>query len=367
MALALAVGVGRFAYTPLLPSVQRALGFDDATAGAIASSNLLGYMLGAAWARGATGRTRTLLLRLGLGGSLVTTLLLVAAVNERSWAGLRFAGGVASGLVFVLVSAAVLESLPAGAGALAGLLYSGVGTGIALSGAIAASVPLDAGWRLPWLVLAGVSAVLAVPAWSWLVAPPVGPSAGAQTTARPRGRGLARLAIAYFLEGLGYIVSGTFAVAAVQRVPGMEPWAPWVWVAAGVAAAPSPLLWVALARRRSTRFAIVLAYAAQAVGMALPALSSTAWAAFAGALLFGGTFMGIATMTLAAARLLDPTGGPRAIGMLTVVYGIGQVLGPLLAGLVSLHLGDPRPAVLGASVAVAVGAAILAVGSATSS
>src|SRR5512137_2104454 len=106
MALALAMGIGRFAYTALLPAVQAGLGFDDATAGAIASVNLLGYLLGALLARGLT---------VGLAGSVLTTAGVAFAATAPAWLALRLASGVASGFVFVLVSAAVLEVVPAGA------------------------------------------------------------------------------------------------------------------------------------------------------------------------------------------------------------------------------------------------------------
>lgn len=358
-ALALAMGVGRFAYTALLPSVQRGVGLDDAAAGAVASLNLVGYLAGVLWARGAVaGQRRTALLRFGLAASVLTTAAVAGATGLAAWIGLRFLSGVASGLVFVLVSAAVLEALPPGRENLAGVLYAGVGCGIALSGAVAAGTT-GAAWSVPWLLLGAVSAALAVPAW-WQARPAVRTAGAKHASAAGDGVSLGRLGAAYFLEGLGYIVSGTFAVAAVQRRPELAAWAPWVWVAAGVAAAPSAVLWSAVARRIGQRRALVAAFAVQAVGMSLPALSSSAWAAMAGALLFGGTFMGITTLTMSFGRLLHPGGEGRIIGTLTMVYGVGQALGPFLAGMLSRATGGPGAAVLAASGAVAVGGALLA-------
>ena len=231
-ALALAMGVGRFAYTALLPSVQRGIGLDDAGAGAVASVNLVGYLVGVLWGRAAAaGRRRAVLLRLGLAASVLTTAAVAGATGFAGWMGLRFVSGVASGLVFVLVSAAVLEALPVGREQLVGVLYAGVGGGIALSGCVAAGAT-GVGWPVPWLLLGAVSAVLAVPAW-WQARPPVRASRATPTSAAGDGVSLGRLGAAYFLEGLGYIVSGTFAVAAVQRRPELAAWAPWVWVAAG--------------------------------------------------------------------------------------------------------------------------------------
>lgn len=365
LALAAAMGIGRFAYTALLPAVQGGLGFDDAAGGAIASANLLGYLAGVLWARRLAGSPRRgAALRLGLAATAVLTASVTLTGSEAGWAALRFGSGVASGLVFVLASAAALEVAP-GDLPRPGVLYGGVGVGIALAAVVSAVAPAGAGWRVPWWVLGVVAAGLAVPGWGTLGGHPPhdsGSGAPAAVTGTSRGRAavsFGRLATAYFLEGLGYIVSGTFAVAAVRRTPGLEALAPWTWALAGLAAAPSALLWAGLGRRVGVRAALATAHLVQAAGMALPSLSSAAWAALAGAALFGGTFIGITTLTVAAAREIRPGALGRAVGTLTAIYGVGQILGPLLAGALAQRLGDPRPAVLAAAVAVAAGAAVL--------
>jgi MFS family permease len=349
------MGIGRFAYTALLPATQRALGAGDGAAGALASLNLAGYLAGVLVARQLVARPgRGAALRAGLAATAVATALGAATSSLAAWAALRLVAGVASGLVFVLASAAALEA----AGALAGLLYAGVGLGIALSGTVAAIAPPVACHAPPWLALGAAAAALALPAWRGLSAAPGAAGAGAAPGAAA-GLGLRRLATAYFLEGLGYIVSGTFAVAAVRRTPGLEGLAPWTWVLTGLAAAPSAVLWGAAGRRVGNRAALAAAYLAQAAGMALPAVSWSAAAALAGAALFGGTFMGITTLAMAEGRALAPGSPGRIVGTLTAVYGVGQVLGPLLAGAISERLGGPAPAVLSAAGAVALGGLLL--------
>jgi MFS family permease len=357
LALAAAMGIGRFAYTALLPPTQRALGAGDGVAGALASVNLVGYLAGVLVARQAASRPgRGGLLRLALATTALATGLGAATTSPAAWAALRFAAGVASGLVFVLASGAALE----GAAPRPGVLYAGVGAGIALSGTVAALAPEAAGYGAPWLVLAAAAAALALPAWRHLASAPPHRHATAGAEPPAPGLGLRLLATAYFLEGLGYIVSGTFAVAAVRRMPGLEPLAAWTWVLTGLAAAPSALGWVAAGRRLGMRRALAAAYLVQAAGMALPALSRSAPAALLGAALFGGTFMGIATLAMAAGRSLAPASPGRIVGTLTAVYAVGQILGPVLAGALSQRLGDPGPAVLAAAGAVALGAALLA-------
>jgi MFS family permease len=357
LALAAAMGIGRFAYTALLPATQRALGAGDGMAGAIASVNLAGYLVGVLAARHlAASPARAAALRVGLAATALATILGAATAAPLAWLALRGAAGVASGLVFVLASAAALERA-----APPGELYGGVGFGIALSGAVAALTPASAGWDVPWLALGLAAVLLPIPAWRHL-APVVAPTPrelAPADDAAALGFGLGRLSAAYFLEGLGYIVSGTFAVAAVRRTPGLEALAPWTWVLTGLAAAPSALFWSAVGRRVGLRRALVLAHLTQAVGMALPSLSSSAAAALGGAALFGGTFVGIVALAMSAGRALAPASPGRVVGTLTAVYGVGQIIGPIAAGALSQRLGDPRPAVLVAAGAVAVGGLLL--------
>jgi len=359
LALAAAMGIGRFAYTALLPPTQRALEAGDGVAGLLASLNLAGYLAGVLWARQlAASPRRSAALRAGLGVTVLATALGALTTSVAAWAALRLAAGVASGLTFVLASAIAIEA----AAPAAGLLYGGVGLGMALSGAVAALVPERLGFGLPWLALGGAAALLGAPAWFRLAPVPPPPlRAGAPSASHP-GMGFARLAAAYFLEGLGYIVSGTFAVAAVRRTPGLEALAPWTWVLTGVAAAPSALVWSGLGRRLGVRRALALAHLVQAAGMALPAASRTPAAALAGAGLFGATFVGIVTLAMLAGRALAPASPGRVVGTLTAVYGVGQMLGPLLAGALAERLGDPRPAVLAAAGVVAAGGLLVAPG-----
>src|SRR5512144_1771284 len=99
LALAAAMGIGRFAYTALLPPTQRALGIGDDVAGALASANLVGYLAGVLVARAIVARpVRGAALRSGLATTALATALGAATSSIAAWAVLRFAAGVASGL-----------------------------------------------------------------------------------------------------------------------------------------------------------------------------------------------------------------------------------------------------------------------------
>jgi predicted MFS family arabinose efflux permease len=383
LALVVALGIGRFAYTPILPAMQERFDLSNAVAGTLASSNYLGYLLGALLAAFVpAGRARDTLLQASLLVAAVSTVLMSLTASYSLWLILRLAAGLASAGVLVLGSAVVLQELSRrGQLRLSGIFYSGPGIGIALSGLLV--LPLNAllggapaTWRADWVLLGTVALVLVVPCMTWLP----GSEAAEETTGNagnvtsgeepetenpmPAGVKLAivLLCLAYFLAGAGYIVTGTFLPTIVEYVPGLGGLGAGAWVLVGLAAAPSTVLWTRMAWRVGSVAALVAAYAGQATGILLPTVSDAKWAAACSALLFGGTFVGIAALTLTYAR--EITGERRsglAIGLLTAAFGVGQVLGPLVAAALAGKTGGFGPALVFASAAVALGALLLPV------
>ncbi len=159
------------------------------------------------------------------------------------------------------------------------------------------------------------------------------------------------LAASYLLEGIGYIIAGTFLVAAIEaNTPGSVGTASWVLV--GLAAAPSAALWAWLSRFCPRSTLLVAALAVQAVGIAQPPIFGGAVAALVAAVLFGATFLGIAMMALALGNAMRV---PGAVAILTTCYGIGQILGPLVVTPLLEH--GYRPALL-VSVGIVVASAL---------
>lgn len=370
LALAAAMGIGRFAFTPILPAMRDAFALPPAVLGALASANYLGYLIGAlAAATPLLGRWAGPILRGSLLAVIAATALMAATSALPAWLLLRFLAGVASAGVFVYGSAAVLGWLARrGRLDLTGWFYSGVGVGIAGSGlAVLASqrlAPADAAsWRAEWIAAALLATALTALSWPWLprAAAVTGAGEEPKTSDAPNrvSRSMVLLGAAYFLDGAGYIVAGTFLVAVVAAVPGLANLGAGVWILAGIAGAPSAILWTRAGARIGPLAALALAYVLQAAGLALPALSDAPAAAALAAALFGGTFIGITSLTMAETRRRVP--GlllARAIAALTVVFGLGQVLGPLVAAWLAGDAGDFRRALGAASVAVLAGAAL---------
>ncbi|MGF7125064.1 YbfB/YjiJ family MFS transporter [Rhodococcus sp. BE178] len=346
--LAAAMGVGRFVYTPLLPLMQEQTGLAPSDTALVATANYLGYFLGAiALAAHPSGARSRALFRSSILALIASELAMIIGTDVRLWLAARVVAGIASAAVFVYCATAVVGHPSAG------VTFTGVGVGIATSGILVMVLGPVVSWNVLWAAAAAMTAGYAAIAWSL---PPGSPPPLAHNRSRMRASPSTRwwtLGACYFLEGLGYIILGTFLVAAVSA--GGAQWTgPAAWVMVGLAAIPSPLLWAKALRRWSAESLLALALVLQAFSALLPALVAGPVAALIAAILFGGTFMGITLLAMDSALGL---GIPRAAAALTAVYGLGQILGPLA---VTPMLGDGFRAAFVCAAAVLVVAALLA-------
>lgn len=276
---AVAMGLGRFAFTPTLPLMTGQAGLSAAAGAHLATANYLGYLAGPVltliFPRLVSSR---ILYRCSLVLIVASLLGMSLTTNEPTWLGLRFLAGAASALLFVMIASSAAYHCRSAARHVIGWVYGGIGAGIALSGILILALGPGGSWRHAWWVVALASLALAVPAWFLPLHPAIKSSPatrpGKQTGVRLRDRivpGFTPLVVSYFLEGVGYIIAGTFLVTAVAASsPG------WVgngtWILVGLAAVPSSALYAALSHRISAPTLLASAMALQAVGMALPAV-----------------------------------------------------------------------------------------------
>jgi predicted MFS family arabinose efflux permease len=362
LAIAAAIGIGRFVYTPILPPMIEALGLNKAQAGLVASANFLGYLIGALLAAMPTlPGSRRLWLLCALTVSSLTTAAMGLSGTIPAFLVLRFVGGAASAFVLIIASTVVLERLASvGRSGLSALHFAGVGSGIAVSAAlVAAMLLLGLDWRSLWLASGAMSlgALLAV---AILL-----PNSAATTDALlARGgdvvpdAGLHRLICAYGLFGFGYIITATFLVTIVRVTPVIRALEPVIWVVFGLAAAPSVALWAWIARSLNISRAFALACVIEATGVMASVAWQTASGIFVAAILVGGTFMGITALGLIRARALATADPRRALALMTGAFGLGQIVGPAFAGIVSDRLGSFTVPSITAAVALLFAAAL---------
>jgi predicted MFS family arabinose efflux permease len=343
VALAVAMGIGRFAFTPLLPMMLHDGVIELPDASWLATANYLGYLVGALLC---TFQPRlrarmphlprvsaTALVRGGLVATAVLTLGMALPLAAL-WPLLRFAAGVASALVFVYTSGWCLAQLARReADALGGLIFTGPGAGIVVSGLAAGAMvpwhwPAAAGWAvfgflafaltaLVWRVFAGAGGPAATGA------------AGPLPAAAPAGRGeIAILAFAYGLAGLGYIVTATFLPVIARTAMPASPWLDLFWPVFGAGVVVGALLSTRLHGDGDRRVLLAGCYVVQAIGIAWGLASPTPIGFALGSLLLGIPFTAITLFAMQEVRRLRPQLAASTMGLLTAMYGIGQIAGP---------------------------------------
>lgn len=375
VSLAVAMGIGRFAFTPLLPMMLHD-GPLDLTGGSwLASVNYLGYLLGALlcslqpwiWARLPLLPVvrHTSWVRIGLVATCLLTLAM-ALPWPGLWPWLRFASGLASALAFVYTSGWCLARLAVlGRAEWGGLIYTGPGAGIALSGLLASAM-VALGWPAAWgWVVFGLLACVLV-AWIW---PTLGRGSAPAATAAPAAvlaplpaanvrSEMRLLALAYGLSGFGYIITATFLpVIARDALPGSV-WLDLFWPLFGLGVMAGAVLATRFPLSLDRRLLLAGCYLLQALGVAASAWSPTLGGFVLGSLLVGLPFTALTLFAMQEARRLAPVAAASFMGLLTAVYGTGQILGPLMVPWV-MQRSSSRAAGFTTSLEVAAAALVL--------
>jgi MFS family permease len=363
-ALFIAMSIGRFAYTPILPFMQQEAGFSTRFAGFLASSNYAGYLVGAIIASIVPlKRNRAIFLRISIIISILLTLLMGLTYSHTSWMVWRFLSGITSAFVFVLASSLILDQLAKQRKlGWVGVMYGGVGLGIFISGLLVPLLIENFHYEGAWIGLACLAGFLSIIVFLTVKEDDslhvVTPSPlHIKTTKSPKW--LPWLLASYGLEGLGYIVTGTFIVAIAEQTPAFSGNATSVWVLVGLTAIPSCVIWAYFGNKYGFMSSLMILLMIQAVGIALPAISTSSTSFYVSAILFGATFMGVTTLATAFARNKNPLGSARTIAIMTTIYALGQMIGPSIAGVLTAETESYTWALSGAAFLVFVGALFL--------
>ncbi len=364
--LLLVLGVARFAYTPLLPIMQQQAGLGLAEAGWLAALNYAGYLSGALIASLISDLVlKDRLYRIGMVVAILSTLMMGLTTDPWLWMLSRFIAGLSSAAGMLLGTGLILNWLirhnhrPE-----LGIHFSGIGLGIA---GCSVAVWLMGGvldWRQQWFVFTAIGCLLIVPALAWLPAPDnsaMTKSGAAMHDNPPSPLFLGIFMASYFCAGFGYVISATFIVAIVDQLPGLAGQGALAFLAIGLAAAPACFNWDLIARYTGDLNALILAAVLQIVGIILPVAIGGLWATMFGALLFGGTFIGMVSLVLTMAGRYYPTRPAKMMGKMTISYGVAQIIGPAVVGWLATHLGNYSIGLYLAAGVMVVGVVLLAI------
>jgi predicted MFS family arabinose efflux permease len=355
------LGIGRFAYSLVLPDMRESLGWSYSAAGFMNTINAAGYLAGALVAS-------RLIRRLGLSaslrwGTLACLLSLALCAISGNFAVLSFArllAGVGAAVGFVAsgaLAAAISQSRPERASFLLSLFYAGPGIGILLSGLIAPFVLEACGpgsWWIVWWAMTLLSIVMTIPllTTSFETKADTANPAPARFAVRP----VLTYLIGYFLFGAGYIAYMTFMIAYVRDAGGGAAAQSAFWSLIGLSAFVTPWVWRGVMARNSGGLSTAIILAVNTIGAALPLLGHSAALLSISALVFGVSFFAVVASTTAFVRFnYAPSAWPVAIAAMTIAFGIGQILGPIATGAITDAFGS-------LSYALNAGAAMLALG-----
>ena len=350
------MGIGRFAFTPIMPMMQEDAGLSVADGGWLASANYAGYLLGALTAISMRARPviviRASLLAIGL-----ATLAMGLQRHLALWIALRTVAGIASAWVLVFVSTWALERLAQlGRSDMSGAVYAGVGAGIAAAGAgCLLLMNVHSTSNDAWIYLGLASLVVTAAIWPFLressprqateAAPPAG-----------RGREFWRLVLCYGGFGFGYIIPATFLPAMAKSVVLDPSLFGWAWPVFGAAALASTLFVPRLKRFMTVRAVWICGCLVMALGVVVPMIVPGLAGIMAAAVCVGGTFM---VVTMAGMEEARRVAGPQAralMAAMTSAFAFGQIAGPLSVGLLAGPKGGYAQALIVAAAALAVSA-----------
>jgi uncharacterized MFS-type transporter YbfB len=420
VALAVALGVGRFAFTPLLPLMLNSGALDIRQGGWLASANYAGYFAGAL-SCAAIRADAARVVRRGLCATALLVLTMGVTDGVWFWGAVRFVAGIASAWTFVFASQWGLRRLAElGESAWSGLIYTGPGLGIVATG-LFVSVAGAYGATVGWFGFGIVSWVLTAAVWRVFVpadriehasdarrpavaasADPNGKRIAAHTarsapqTTAPRfsdrddasaaaahaatGRASVAatverrahradagwLVVLYGIPGFGYIITATFLpVIARAALPGSV-WPDLFWPMFGVALMVGALAGARLPAQWDNRALLAACYVLQALGIASGIVWPSAPGFALGSVLIGLPFTAITLFAMREARRLHGDDAAGLMGYATAAYGFGQIAGPLIAATIAARTGSFTPALWLAAGALLAGAiGLIAVTSAT--
>jgi MFS family permease len=346
-ALAVGMGIGRFAFTPVLPLMQAEGALTLAAGGWLAAANYAGYLAGALSAPLLASATAV---RAGLAGTALLTAAMALPESFLLWMLARAAAGVASAWVLVHVSAWSLERLTRPA--LSGAVYAGVGAGSMAAGALCLVVlELHLGSREAWLALGALA--LAATAILWPVFKDNRRTGSARMSAAWKVEDL-RLVLCYAAFGFGYIIPATFIPAFAREALGAS--YAWAWPLFGAAAALSTIVAAPLVRRFGERRVWIGGHVVMAAGVAAPLFFSGMTGILLCALCVGATFM---VVTMAGLQEGRRYGGAALLAAMTAGFAAGQIAGPAFVPLLAQFTAPSALASMAACAVLLISAAAL--------
>lgn len=333
IALIIGVGVARFVFTSLLPPMLEDY-LTISFAGVLASINYVGYLAGSIFSVFIKDiNTKVKFFRFGMFLCFITTLMLGITTSDTIWVISRVLAGFGAAMALVVGSAIVMNKLNIQNKTKAmGIHFSGIGFSILISDLIVRIVFYFNGtWQFAWVVLAIFAFVMSF--YSMYILS-YDKEVKQNSVKHHIDKSLFSpfviiLIMAYFCEGVGMVVQGTFLPDIINSLKGLEGFGSFTWTLVGLAGIPSCIIWMMLAHKYGSVNIIILAMFLQVIGILISALTNNIYLNLFSGILYGGTFIGLVALFMNLGGKIAGNNPVMLMGALTTAYGIGQVVAPL--------------------------------------
>ena len=341
-ALTIAVGIGRFSYTPILPYMISELNLTTTEAGLIASSNYLGYLLGSLipiFPKFPKNIRSIFIYSIFI--SIISLFAMGLTNTFEVFILIRFIHGIFSAFVLILGTSLIVSHVQKKGKIFLGTAhFSGVGLGMALSAIVVSYLGfLNFTWDELWFSI-GILAIML--SFQIIKFTPI-QKAEVKYNLKSKNKtslGFSLITISYGLYGFGYVAFGTFISTMSRLTPGLEKTEPYVWFVVGVTGIPSVFFWNWFGSKIGNDIGLFLANLILGLGVLFSVLINNEFGIFISCILFGLSFVPITSMCLLEGQERFSGSFIVSTAILTFSFSIGQMIGPYLSGLLTDYYGS---------------------------
>ncbi|MCW8837877.1 MAG: YbfB/YjiJ family MFS transporter [Thiovulaceae bacterium] len=332
LSIVVGVGVARFAFTTLLPSMLEDF-LSVTNTGLFASFNYAGYLSGAIFTIFMKDiNVKVKFFRIGMVLSILTTLVLATTTNETLWFISRVIAGFGSAMVLIVGGAIVMVKINYEDKTKAmGMHFSGIGVAITVTELVSQYVLRSGTWRDAWMVLTILALLVSfyvvyILSFDKELKKEAIPHKVSRSMFTPY---VILLILAYFTAGVGFVVQATFFPDIINSLPGLEGSGSLGWLIVGIAGIPSAIIWMRLAHKYGSVDIIILTFLLQIIGILIPAFTNNIYMNLLSGALYGSTFIAHVALFMHYGGKLAGKNPVIFMGAMTAAYGIGQVGAPL--------------------------------------
>jgi predicted MFS family arabinose efflux permease len=335
-ALAIAIGIGRFSYTPILPYMLDELNLSKTNGGLIASWNFFGYLFGSLLSILPIFKKQIkFIFFTSIIISLLTTVCMALFEDIFLFIIIRFFAGVSSAFVLIFGTSLILPSIQAlGKSSLSTAHFMGVGFGIVLSSILVSFLGnLGFVWKDLWLGVTILALFLAIPVFVFTPSPIITEKTD-QNYKTTTKLGFNLITFSYGLYGFGYVVLGTFISTMARNTPGLESTEAYVWLLVGLAGIPMVIFWPWFGKKIGNDLALFLACLIMGIGILIPVFVDHKFGIILAAILLGSTFIPITALAFLEGQSRYKGSIRVSTAILTSSFSIGQMVGPYFGGII---------------------------------